>query len=133
MRILLDSHVLFWAMDQEEKLPANVLEEINNPENDVFYSVLSVWELTLKNLKNPVGMPASGIEVAEYCDKSGFTRLPLQNEHVEQLPTLKKDDDVDHKDPFDRMLICQAKAEGLTFITHDSKLASYHEPCVSII
>ena len=133
MRILLDSHILFWAMDQEEKLPTNILEEINNPENDIFYSVLSVWELTLKNLKNPVGMPVSGIKVAEYCDKSGFTRLPLQNEHVEQLPSLKKDDDIDHKDPFDRMLICQAKAEGLTFITHDSKLASYHEPCVTVI
>ena len=52
MRILLDSHMLFWAMDQEEKLPANIFDAINNPENDIFYSVLSVWELTLKNLKN---------------------------------------------------------------------------------
>ena len=133
MRILLDSHILFWAMDQEEKLPANILEEINNPKNDVFYSVLSVWELTLKNLRNPVGMPVSGIKVAEYCDRSGFTRLPLQNEHVQQLPTLYMHESVDHKDPFDRMLICQAKAERMTFITHDSKLAPYHESCVTVI
>ena len=133
MRILLDSHILFWAMDQEEKLSTDILEKINDPENDIFYSVLSVWELTLKNLKNPVGMPVSGIEVAEYCDRSGFIRLPLQNEHIQQLPTLKKDDDTDHKDPFDRMLICQAKAERMTFITHDSKLASYHESCVAVI
>ena len=133
MKILLDSHILFWAMDQEEKIPADVLDEINNPANDVFYSVLSVWELTLKNLKNPKGMPVSGIKVAEYCDKSGFTRLPLQNEHVQQLATLNKDEGVDHKDPFDRMLICQAKAEGMIFITHDTKLSAYHESCVNII
>ena len=68
MKVLLDSHILFWAMGEEEK-----------------------------------------------------------------LPTLKIDDGVDHKDPFDRMLICQAKAEGMTFITHDSKLSAYHEDCIEII
>ena len=74
MRILLDSHILFWAMDQEDRLPKNILEEINDPKNDVFYSVLSVWELTLKNLKNPIMSHA----------------LPLFRSHFTSIDTRQK-------------------------------------------
>ncbi|MCR5266546.1 MAG: type II toxin-antitoxin system VapC family toxin [Cyanobacteria bacterium RUI128] len=115
------------------KIEPTVLEEINNPDNEIYYSVLSVWEITLKNAKNPTAMPITGAEFVDYCDKSGFIRLPLINNHVKQLPTLKKDEAISHKDPFDRMLICQAKSEGITFITHDEKLTAYHEQCVRLI
>ena len=132
MKILLDTHMLLWALVWENKLPASVLEEINRPENEIYYSVVSVWELTIKHVKNPVLMPVSGKVLAAYCDKFGYLRLPLLNEHIYLLPDLHLQEG-SHNDPFDRMLICQAKAEGMTFITLDEVLKHYNEPCVTVI
>ena len=132
MKILLDTHILLWALVWDDKLPDNVYKAINAPTNEIYYSVVSVWELTIKHVKNPKLMPISGEKLAVLCDQFGYWRLPLLNEHIYLLPGLHLGKG-SHNDPFDRMLICQAKAEEMTFITHDAVLSNYNEPCVTVI
>ena len=134
MRILLDTHILFWSMCMEDKLPPHILSLINDPKNDVFFSSASVWEVVIKHGKNPVAMPVDGKTFVSGCNKAGFMTLPIENEHVLAVSSLKrKNGEPPHNDPFDRVLIAQAKTEGMTMITHDRLLAGYEEKCVLTI
>ena len=131
MKYLLDTHILFWAMSDEEKLPYHVLKILTNPENEVFYSSASVWEVVIKHEKNPKKMPVSGQEFIEGCIRAGFIPLSIENYHVLAVNELhRKFGEPPHNDPFDRVLIAQAKAESMIFITHDSLLVGYGEKCV---
>ncbi len=134
MRILLDTHILFWSMCMEQKLPRHILSWINAPENEIFFSSASVWEVVIKHAKNPAAMPVDGGAFVSGCIKAGFTPLPIENHHVLAVSGLKrKAEEPPHNDPFDRILIAQAKTEGMTLITHDSLLAGYGEKCVTTI
>lgn len=134
MRILLDTHILFWSMCMEQKLPRHILSQINAPENEIFFSSASVWEVVIKHAKNPAAMPVDGGAFVSGCIKAGFTPLPIENHHVLAVSGLKrKEGEPPHNDPFDRILIAQAKTEDMTFITHDSLLAGYGEECVMTV
>ena len=134
MRILLDTHILFWSMCMEYKLPARILSWINDPENDIFFSSASVREIVIKHSKNPAAMPVDGDAFVSVCIQAGFTPLAIDNRHVLAVGGLKrKDGEPPHNDPFDRILIAQAKTEDMTFITHDSLLAGYGEECVMTV
>ena len=134
MRILLDTHILFWSMCMEEKLPQHILSWINDPENEIFFSSASVWEIVIKHSKSPVAMPVDGNTFVSECIKAGFTPLAIENRHVLAVSGLKrKDGTPPHNDPFDRILIAQAKTEEMTMITHDGLLAGYGEQCVLTI
>ena len=134
MRILLDTHILFWSMCMEEKLPRHILSWINDPENEVFFSSASVWEIVIKHSKNPTVMPVDGNTFVSECIKAGFTPLAIENRHVLAVSGLKRKDGAPpHNDPFDRILIAQAKTEEMTMITHDGLLAGYGEKCVLTI
>ena len=134
MRILLDTHILFWSMCMEEKLPQHILSWINDLENEVFFSSASVWEIVIKHGKNPTAMPVDGNTFVSGSFKAGFTPLAIENRHVLALSGLKrKKGEPTHNDPFDRVLIAQAKTEGMTLITHDGLLVGYGERCVLTI
>ena len=134
MKILLDTHILFWSMRMEDKLPQHILSWINDPENEVFFSSASVWEVVIKHSKNPTAMPVDGDTFADECIKAGFTPLSIENRHVLAVSGLKRKDGAPpHNDPFDRVLIAQAKTEGMTMITHDGLLAGYTEKCMLTI
>ena len=134
MKILLDTHILFWSMCMEYKLPAQILSWINDPENDIFFSSASVWEIVIKHSKNPAAMPVDGDAFVSGCIQAGFTPLAIENRHVLAVGGLKrKDGEPPHNDPFDRILIAQAKTEEMTMITHDTLLAGYGEKCVLTI
>ena len=134
MRALLDTHILFWSMCMEDKLPQHILSWINAPENEIFFSTASVWEIVIKHSKNPTAMPVDGDTFVSECIKAGFTPLPIENRHVLAVSGLnRKDGEPPHNDPFDRILIAQAKTEGMTLITHDSLLAGYGEECVMTV
>ena len=134
MRILLDTHILFWAMCMEDKLPRQILSWINDPDNEVFFSSASVWETVIKHSKNPTAMPVDGNRFVSECIKAGFTPLGIENRHVLAVSGLKrKNGEPPHNDPFDRILIAQAKTEEMTMITHDGLLAGYGEACVLTI
>ena len=134
MRYILDSHLLIWALFDDEKLPAFAYDAINNPANEIFYSTASIWEIEIKHSKTPDRMPVSGKTVAQWCDSAGMIPLPILKEHVFHLNSLtRKEDAPAHNDPFDRILIAQAKAEDMILLTHDRLLQDYAEPCVKTV
>ncbi len=127
--ILLDTHMILWAMLDDPKLNDKMRNIILDPNNTIYYSIASMWEVQIKyDIKK---MPISGIEFMHYCEQSGYHKLPIDELHVVELAGLVRDEAAPyHNDPFDRILISQAKAEGFTFLTHDSLLRGYNEPCL---
>lgn len=131
MRILLDTHIALWAIADTSKLPREVIKLLENESNEVFYSVASVWEIAIKHIIKPENMPVSEEEFVRLCEDTGFTRLPIETGHIFLLKTLSRPSDAPkHNDPFDRMLISQAKYENLVLLTHDSQFQYYGEECV---
>ena len=131
MRILLDTPIALWAIADTAKLPDEVIKILEEESNEVFYSVASVWEVAIKHKIKPENMPVSEEEFVALCEKTGFTQLPVKIEHIFLLKTLKRaDNSPKHNDPFDRMLLSQAKYEELKLLTHDSQFPYYGENCV---
>lgn len=118
MRLLLDTHILLWWLANDPALPKTAADLIRDPENVIFVSAVSVWEISLKESLGKLNVPA---KFAEGLEKESFESLPLtarQARALVQLPWL-------HRDPFDRILVAQALTENLTLLTADTTVASY--------
>jgi PIN domain nuclease of toxin-antitoxin system len=117
VRLLLDTHaLLWWLADEGLSLPAR--DAIADPANLVFVSAASAWEISIKKALGKLTAPD---DLEGQVDASGFSPLPISLAHglaAGQLPR-------HHEDPFDRMLIAQAVAEGLTIITRDKRFEDY--------
>lgn len=134
MKILLDTHIILWALENNMKLPKQAKEIIESGENQIYYSTASVWEIEIKHMAHPKKMRIDGRGLSKKCQDSGFEMLPVYDRHVYGLETLKRSDNApSHKDPFDRIMLSQAKTDGLKFITHDSLFAFYNEKCVLVV
>lgn len=123
-RILLDTHLLLWAVAEPRKLPAAARRRIE--EADVFVSAASLWEVSIKAALGK--LTADPAELLAEIEPAGFTLLPITGEHsaaVAKLPAV-------HADPFDRMLVAQAKTEPLLLVTNDAVLAGYGD-CVELM
>lgn len=123
-RLLLDTHILLWAVGAPKKLPSMARKRIDDSE--VFVSAATVWEVSIKTALGK--LQADPAELFAAIEPAGFSLLPISGEHaaaVAKLPPL-------HNDPFDRMLIAQAKTEPLLLLTNDSALAGYGD-CVELI
>ena len=132
MEIMLDTHLILWALLEDSRLPERVIETCSQKENVIFYSIASAWEVELKHSKRKLDV--SGTLFIHYCEQAGFKRLPIEEKHVIALETLQeKPEAAAHKDPFDRMLLAQAKAECMMFMTHDSKFRWYDEPYLALV
>lgn len=131
MKILLDTHILLWALSDDMRLPGKAKNIILQEENEIYYSTVSVWEVAIKHSLHPEQMPVSGQALSDYCKMAGYQPLAVHDDHVWALETIKRPADAPrHNDPFDRMLISQAKAEGMLFLTHDALLPYYGEACI---
>ena len=131
MNILLDTHLILWALNDDPKLPKRARSLILNPENTIYYSVVSVWEVSLKHAVRPDNVELDAREFTAYCQRAGFVPLDLTDKHVHASETLTRPEDAPrHSDPFDRLLLAQAKAERFFFLTHDSKFPGYQERCI---
>lgn len=117
-RYLLDTQIFIWWMEKAAKLHQKIKAVLADPENQIFLSVGSVWEMMIKKAKKKLKLPK---DVEAGITQSGFTLLPVELTHVLQLETLPNL----HKDPFDRLLIAQALVEKLTLITSDEKMWKY--------
>ncbi len=134
MRLLLDTHIILWSISGDARLSDKAKMLIESADNEMFYSIISLWEIELKRMAHPDEMSVGAEQAAAYCHKVGYSRLALKKKHIYALSTLKLEDSAPpHKDPFDRMLICQAKAENMAFITHDARLSGYGEPFVMLV
>ena len=131
MNLLLDTHIAIWALNDDAELSQKARNLILDSFNIIYYSVISVWEVHLKHNKNPKNIPFSARDFSAACQMAGFVPLNLRNEHVLALAALHRPDEAkEHNDPFDRLLISQAKAENMVFLTHDSLLPYYGEQCI---
>ena len=134
MKYILDTHLLVWALFDDAKLPREAYDIINDADNEIFYSAASVWEIEIKHAKAPDRMPISGKTLADWCDSSDMIPLPITKDHAYRIGDLvRRPDSPPHSDPFDRMLIAQAKSEDMILLTHDSLLGDYTEVCVQTI
>lgn len=134
MKYLLDSHILIWALFSDEKLPFDVYTIINDPKNEIYYSAASVWEIGIKHSKSPEKMPVSSQLLAKNCEMADMRSLPITKEHAIAVANLSRAKNTPpHNDPFDRILIAQAKTEDMTFLTHDHLLKDYGEDCVRTV
>lgn len=127
----MDTHIALWAIADTAKLSKEVIKILEKESNEVFYSVASVWEVAIKHKIKPENMPVSEEEFVDLCENTGFIQLPIESAHIFMLKTLVRSKDAPkHNDPFDRMLLAQAKYEDLNLITHDSQFPYYGENCV---
>jgi len=122
MNLLLDTHIFLWYISGDTKLPALARDTIRDLDNVVYLSVVSVWETIVKYQlgKLPLPHPAARY-LAEQRERHGIATLPLDEASVARLETLP----ALHRDPFDRMLICQALEHRLVIATVDTAIRAY--------
>jgi len=131
MKILIDTHIAIWAVLNDPKLPERAKDIILDEKNEIFYSTASIWEITIKHMLHPDKIRMSGNLLETGCEDNGYIVLPVFNKHVSALETLKRPKDAPrHNDPFDRIMVAQAKSEDLMFLTHDSLIPYYKEPFI---
>lgn len=134
MKLLLDTHVVLWYITEDERLSEEAKAWINNGENEVYYSLVSVWEVAIKHQAKKKKMPLTDEDFVSYAEETGMTCLVLEKKHIAMLKSLTLQETAkEHHDPFDRILISQAKSENMLLLTHDRLLKGYGEPCVITI
>ncbi|QDI82691.1 type II toxin-antitoxin system VapC family toxin [Methylorubrum populi] len=124
MRLLLDTHLLIWALGAPEKLPSSARQVIDDPTHLPAFSTASIWELAIKQSLARSGNPIDAALLRRTLLRDGYEELPVLGIHataVAGLPLI-------HKDPFDRLLVAQATVEGITLLTSDAHVARYPGP-----
>lgn len=117
MRILLDSHVALWWLEDNDALGVRSREVIERAD-EAFYSAVTPWELGIKQALGKLTMPDG---LAKALTSGGFVPLGISVDHAEHAPALP----THHRDPFDRMLIAQAQLEALTLVSADGSFGPY--------
>lgn len=121
MNFLVDTHLILWAASSPEKLPTAARQRLDDLENGLWFSPASLWEIVIKRRLGRPDFVVDPRRLRRGLIDNGWRELPISSEHavaVDDLPPL-------HKDPFDRMLLAQARLEGLQLLTSDSALARY--------
>ncbi|MBR9814234.1 type II toxin-antitoxin system VapC family toxin [bacterium] len=118
MRLLLDTHVFYWACQAPERITQSVRDALEDPENQVLVSAVSGYEI---GFKRAIGKLQWAGSVVDACDLHGFDTLPIALTHAEAAANLP----MHHRDPFDRLLIAQATQDQLRFVTGDRAASAY--------
>ncbi len=121
MNLLLDTHVLLWWLDDPAQLSEAARAAIRDEGNVVYVSAATAWEIVIKKALGKLDAPGNLDEVLRDCR---FTPLPITIAHTLALQPLP----MHHRDPFDRMLVAQARAEEMTIVTRDAKVLEYALP-----
>jgi PIN domain nuclease of toxin-antitoxin system len=124
MNLLLDTHLILWAAGDPDRLSREARQLLLDSANELYYSVASLWEIAIKRTLDRSDFQVDPRRLWRMLPANGYRELPILGEHavaVETLPLL-------HKDPFDRLLLAQARVEGLTLLTVDRLLAGYGAP-----
>ncbi|UVL82766.1 type II toxin-antitoxin system VapC family toxin [Pseudomonas sp. B21-028] len=120
----MDTHALLWWLSDDPALGADARQMMVEPRNQVLVSAASIWEISIKQAK---GMLEAPEDLEALVEDEGFTKLPISLFHGQQAGKLPEI----HRDPFDRMLIAQAQAEGLELVTADGIIPQYGVRVVS--
>ena len=131
MRLLLDTHVALWAVTDHPRLSGKARRLIEEADNHITISAVTVWEIAVKHALGrggPNDMPISGTTALGYFREAGFTLLPISPQDaasVDDLPPI-------HTDPFDRMLVAQALNAPLRLLTADARVARYSDTIIAV-
>lgn len=117
---LLDTHVVLWAAGESERLGAETRDLLEDPEQTILVSSVSIAEMVIKQSLGKLSLPVTVLDLIGSLD---FSVLPLSGEHAQGLSVLP----LLHRDPFDRLLLAQALHEGLTLVSSDTRLHAYPE------
>ena len=123
MRLLLDTHILLWAVGVSRRLPADVRAVLQDPRNQVYFSAASIWEIAIKQSKGLADFDFRPEQIAAVAFESGFSELPIRWQAASVVARLP----MHHRDPFDRILVTQAMTEPLALYTADLRLGVYSE------
>ena len=123
MRLLLDTHILLWALDTPARLDRGTRALLEDPANEVLFSAASIWEIAIKVRLGRADFPVRPDAIARAARDTGFTELPVRADVAARVADLP----LHHRDPFDRLLVAQAMAEPMRFYTADPLLPSYSE------
>ena len=130
MRLLLDTHIALCAVANSPRLSRMARELILSVENSVWVSSASVWEIAIKHALGRGEMPVTGVRANELFALSGYLPLAIDAKHAASVALLPQQGV--HADPFDRMLIAQARAESMTLLTHDGEVAAYGDAVMRV-
>jgi PIN domain nuclease of toxin-antitoxin system len=118
VRLLLDTHVVVWALGDDRRLGRTARGAIEDVANAVYVSAATAWEMALKRALGKLEVPR---DIRDWIEQSAFSSLPIEIDHALAAAGLP----LHHRDPFDRMLVAQAQIEGLTLVTGDPRIAQY--------
>jgi len=121
MKLLLDTHLLLWAAGEPSRLSKEARNLISDPDNELLFSAASLWEVSIKRGLGRKDFKADPRILRRGLLDNGYGEIPIHSDHVVVLDTLP----AIHKDPFDRILVAQAVAEGIELVTTDSQLVQY--------
>ena len=122
MKLLLDTHIFLWYVAGDKRLPASTLSAIRDSNNQVYLSVASVWEATIKYQLGKLPLPSSPeIYLPSQRRRHFIESLNIDERSVTELVKLSPH----HRDPFDRLLICQARVNGMVLATVDEVIQNY--------
>lgn len=128
MKLILDTHLLLWAAITPKRLSQKAEIQINNEDNELFFSAASIWEIAIKQSLKRDDFNVDARLLRRALLDNGYSELPISSEHAVAIDSLQPI----HKDPFDRILIAQATVEGITLLTSDSVVAQYPGPIQSV-
>lgn len=126
--LLLDTHFVIWSLSGDKRISRIAMELIANPHQPVKVSLASIWEIAVKLSIGKLKLQADLPETIRNIRTLGFTLLPIEEQHIIELTSLPHH----HRDPFDRMLIAQAKHEGLQLLTVDPHFKLYDVPLTDL-
>jgi PIN domain nuclease of toxin-antitoxin system len=129
MRLLLDTHVLLWALADPRRLPESAREAIEAGDNEVLFSAASIWEIAIKSQVLHAEFGVDATTIVNAARETRFNDLVVSAEHAAAVAALPPH----HKDPFDRLLIAQALTEPARLVTADKALAAYSNDLVWLI
>jgi len=120
-RILIDTHIMLWALSGDSRVNGRISGILEDPAHQIYVSAVSIWEIAIKHKKHPTRMLLQPDRAMQGALESGFLLLDMSAIHAAksaQIPAL-------HGDPFDRLLIAQARTEPMHFLTCDAALKVY--------
>lgn len=120
-RLLLDTPLVLWWLNGDARLPQTVVEQVQAPEAEVFVSQASLWEMAIKVSIDRLQVDLPTLE--RQVPLQGFRWLPIRNSHL--LAVAELEGDGVHRDPFDRLLVCQSRVEPMLLLSVDSQLRRY--------
>jgi PIN domain nuclease of toxin-antitoxin system len=128
VKLLLDTHILLWSAGQPDKLSARAKSLLLDPSNSLYFSSASIWEIVIKRGLARDDFKVDPVRLLKQLVINGYEEVAVSSDHtlaVDTLPVL-------HKDPFDRILIAQARTEGMVLLTADEQVMSYGDAVMKV-